>query len=68
MTLNAGQTITFTDTISGASGNNGALDFSGFQLISITPVPEPVTWALIGFGAVVVIGTAGRRYLRPDRR
>lgn len=56
MTLTAGQTITFTDTITGASGNNGALDFGNF---SIAAVPEPVTWALIGFG--LVLGISGVR-------
>jgi hypothetical protein len=61
MTLSAGQTITFTDTISGASAINGALNFGEFQLISVNTVPEPVTWALIGFGVVVGIGTAARR-------
>lgn len=53
-TLTAGQSITFTAVMNGATGNNGALDFGNF---SIAAVPEPVTWALIGFG--VVLGVAG---------
>ncbi len=61
-TLNAGQTITITDTISGATGNNGTVDFGQIQLNG-TPVPEPVTCALSAFGLMLGGWTLGRRYL-----
>lgn len=48
--LTAGQTITLTDTFSGAFGFNGTLDVAN---ISIQAVPEPITYALIGFGMVL---------------
>lgn len=50
VTLNAGQTITLTDTFSGVFGFNGTLDFAN---ISIAAVPEPITIALTGFGMVL---------------
>ncbi len=61
-TLNAGQTITITDTITGASGNNQSLDFGEIQLLG-TPVPEPVTYALSAFGLMLAGWTVGRRFL-----
>lgn len=61
VTLTAGQTITFTDTINGASANNGTLDFGNF---SIAAVPEPVTWALIGFGVVLGVSGAAKRAVK----
>ena len=55
LTLTDGETITFRDTISGATGNNGNLEFDNFQ-ISSTVVPEPsapVLASLGGFAALV---------------
>jgi hypothetical protein len=56
LTLTAGETITFRDTISGATGNNGNLEFDNIQ-ISSTVVPEPSAPALAslgGFAALVM--------------
>ncbi len=49
LTLTDGETITFRDTISGATGNNGNLEFDNFQ-ISSTVVPEPSAPALASSG------------------
>jgi hypothetical protein len=59
ISLNAGQTIVFTDTLGGAINLiGGTVDFGD---ISITAVPEPVTWALIGFGVMLAACGALRR-------
>ena len=55
LTLTDGETITFRDTISGATGNNGNLEFDNIQ-ISSTIVPEPsapVLASLGGFAALI---------------
>ncbi len=50
--LQNGDILAFRDTFSGASGNGQALDFDNIQITSanITPVPEPSSVTLTGFG------------------
>ncbi len=54
----SGESIVFTDTITGASGNNGNLDFGGINV-----VPEPINSALLGFGILFVGVSTCRFYL-----
>jgi hypothetical protein len=59
-----GTTFTLTGTQTGVPGVSGNIDFSNF---SITAVPEPVNFALAGFGLLFVGGSAGRFYLARRR-
>ena len=61
---NSGTTFTLTGTQTGVTGVNGNIDFYNF---SITAVPEPVNYALAGFGLIFVGGSAGRFYLARRR-
>jgi hypothetical protein len=46
VTLNNSDTLTLRSTLSGAAGNNGALDFDNFEMTS-NIVPEPSALALV---------------------
>jgi len=48
-------------TLTAKAGTPGAIMFDD---ISLTAVPEPITYALGGFGLIFVGGSAGRFYLR----
>jgi hypothetical protein len=63
LTLYNGDTIAFRDTITGASGNNGNLDFDNIQLIS-SVVPEPSSFALVALGIGSILSTL----VKPRRR
>jgi hypothetical protein len=54
--VGAGSTITFTGTLSGADGSTPSVGFDNFDIES---VPEPVNYALAGFGLIFVVGSAG---------
>ncbi len=62
LTLTDGETITFRDTISGATGNNGNLDFDNIQVTS-TVVPEPSAPALASLGGFAVLVAFQRKRL-----
>jgi hypothetical protein len=72
LTLAGGDTFTITDRLTGYA--NGAGNFAGFDNISftvdpalpggITPVPEPITYALPLFGLMFIGIAIGRRYWR----
>jgi hypothetical protein len=61
--LTAGEQIVFTCTVSDSplpvNAGRQTLDFSGITLTAST-VPEPINYALAGFGLVFVAGSAGR--------
>ena len=61
-TVASGSTITIEGTLAGA-GNAGI----NFDTIAITAVPEPVNYALAGFGILFVGGSIGRFYLARRR-
>ena len=58
--LSSGQIITFTDTLTGqGTGHSESVSFDNI----IVAVPEPINYALAGFGLIFVGGMAGRFYL-----
>jgi hypothetical protein len=69
LSVGAGQTITFTDALSGYANNNPpGVNFAEFDNISFTAaftaVPEPVNYGMAAFGLIFVAGSAGRFYFR----
>ena len=51
LTLTNGETITLSDSIKGATGNNGSLDFDNLQITSnYVPEPSPLGLAALGIG------------------
>jgi hypothetical protein len=54
LVMTNGETIAFRDTITGASGNNGNLEFDNIQ-ISSTAVPEPSVSALASLGGFAAL-------------
>ncbi len=63
--LQDGDTVTFRDTFSGASGNGQALDFDDLEIAAagVSPVPEPSVIALALLG-----GVAALRFVRQTKR
>lgn len=62
ITLNAGQTITFTDTLSGYAGQSGTVGFDNIN-VNVNAVPEPANVAMALFGTAFAVIGIGRRYL-----
>jgi hypothetical protein len=62
VTLTDGDNITVRDTISGATGNNGNLEFDNIQ-ISSTVVPEPSVPVLASLGGFVALVAFQRKRL-----
>lgn len=63
--LTSGQIITFTASLIGQTVNHG--ERVSFDNINVV-VPEPVTYALAGFGLIFIVGTAGRFYTHRHSR
>ena len=61
---NADGTYTFGGNIGGWQNFNVNISFGG---TTITPVPEPINYALAGFGLIFVGGSTGRFYLNRRR-
>jgi hypothetical protein len=56
VTVDSSGTLTLTAAqMPGAFSGTGGADFSGFQLQSVPSVPEPATYALLGFALVLLI-------------
>jgi hypothetical protein len=69
-----GTSFTLVGTLTGRTlgnpdtGANGpGLSFTDFSITAVTAVPEPVNYALAGFGLLFVGGSAGRYYLARRR-
>jgi hypothetical protein len=60
LVLTNGETIAFSDTITGAIGNNGSLEFDNVEITS-TVVSEPPAPALITFGGLATLVAFQRR-------
>ena len=59
--------FTITGTLTGATGNANGSGVIRFDNFAITAVPEPINYALAGFGFLFVGGSAGRFYLARRR-
>jgi hypothetical protein len=64
ITISAGQTLQLQFVMSAAAGgNNGQLNFDNLDINgTVTPVPEPVHYALACFGLIFVTTGVGRWY------
>jgi len=49
---------TFT-TFTGGNPQGGTVNFDNF---SVTAVPEPITYAMLGFGSILALGSGARYY------
>ena len=65
--LNNGETIAFSDTITGAAGNNGSLDFDNLRVTSdLIPEPKSLGLAMLGLGNACVLHILRQKLRRPS--